>query len=317
MWRGVRHLGLVTAGALALAGCDPLATSPRPEARGSLPAPVAVPERPQPSARSVELAEYYRAVQANLLTQGLLRKDGGGPDTPFSQRDLVENFIQTALIGEFTFANGRFVDTSSEQGLRRWRKPIRLGLDFGDSVTDMARADTTATVTRYLARLSRITDHPITLARENPNFLVAVLTIDEIESYGPDLRAFNPDISPEFSAQILTLDRLTDCIVYTFEDDDPRYETKGAVSIIRAEHPKLLRDKCLHEEIAQGLGLTNDSPAARPSIFNDDDEFALLTRHDELLLQMLYDARLTPGMRPDAARPVLEVIASERLGGES
>jgi hypothetical protein len=44
--------------------------------------------------------------------------------------------------------------------------------------------------------------------------------------------------------------------------------------VIRAEHPDLLRLSCLHEEIAQGLGLPNDSPRARPSIFNDDEEFA-------------------------------------------
>jgi hypothetical protein len=51
-----------------------------------------------------------------------------------------------------------------------------------------------------------------------------------------------------------------------------------AVAVVRAEHPDLLRQSCIHEEIAQGLGLPNDSPAARPSIFNDDEEFALLTR---------------------------------------
>ena len=44
------------------------------------------------------------------------------------------------------------------------------------------------------------------------------------------------------------------------------------------------------------MGLANDSPDARPSVFNDDEEFAFLTRHDELLLKMLYDPRLRPGM---------------------
>ena len=37
-----------------------------------------------------------------------------------------------------------------------------------------------------------------------------------------------------------------------------------AFAVIRAEHPDLLRLSCLHEEIAQGLGLANDSPRARP-----------------------------------------------------
>ena len=43
------------------------------------------------------------------------------------------------------------------------------------------------------------------------------------------------------------------------------------------------------------MGLPNDSPEARPSLFNDDLEFALLTEHDAVLLRMLYDPRLRPG----------------------
>jgi hypothetical protein len=87
--------------------------------------------------------------------------------------------------------------------------------------------------------------------------------------------------------------------------------------VIRAEHPDLLRLSCLHEEVAQGLGLANDSPTARPSIFNDDEEFALLTRHDELLLRILYDARLRPGMQSREAAPIARAIAEELVGGET
>ncbi|MEZ5685909.1 MAG: DUF2927 domain-containing protein, partial [Paracoccaceae bacterium] len=45
--------------------------------------------------------------------------------------------------------------------------------------------------------------------------------------------------------------------------------------------------------------------------------FALLTRHDELLLRMLYDPRLTPGMTEAEARPIVQTIAAELMGGES
>ncbi|MEO1789186.1 MAG: DUF2927 domain-containing protein, partial [Pseudomonadota bacterium] len=82
-----------------------------------------------------------------------------------------------------------------------------------------------------------------------------------------------------------------------------------------AEHPDLMRLSCLHEEIAQGFGLSNDSPKARPSVFNDDEEFGLLTHHDELLLKMLYDDRLKPGMTPDEAAPIVQTLARELVGG--
>ena len=70
-----------------------------------------------------------------------------------------------------------------------------------------------------------------------------------------------------------------------------------------------MRDACYHEEIAQGLGLSNDSDLARPSIFNDDEEFALLTTHDEYLLRMLYDTRMPLGADPATARPVAAELA--------
>ena len=69
--------------------------------------------------------------------------------------------------------------------------------------------------------------------------------------------------------------------------------------------------------MTQGLGLGNDSPQARPSIFNDDDEFALLTTHDEMLLKLLYDPKVTPGMDVDEVRPIVAARAAELMGGPS
>ena len=73
---------------------------------------------------------------------------------------------------------------------------------------------------------------------------------------------------------------------------------------IRDEVQGLSRQACLEEEISQSLGLVRDDPTVRPSIFNDDEEFALLTRHDELLLQILYDPALAPGMDRATAEPM-------------
>ena len=111
------------------------------------------------------------------------------------------------------------------------------------------------------------------------------------------------------------LDRDTYCVVAAYATgSDPNTYT-AAVALIRSENPALLRLSCIHEELAQALGLTNDSRDARPSIFNDDDEFALLTEHDELLLKMLYDPRLDIGMSAEDAAPVTRLIARELMSG--
>ena len=110
--------------------------------------------------------------------------------------------------------------------------------------------------------------------------------------------------------------RATYCLVYAISSAGGSTYTK-AFAVIRAEHPDLMRLSCLHEEITQGLGLANDSPSARPSIFNDDEEFALLTPMDELMLKMLYNPLLTPGMTEAEARPIVDSLATALIGGES
>ena len=81
---------LLVAG-FALAACDGLPPGTIPTV--SAPATVA----PLPP-ESVALAAYYQRLQQELLTQGLLRTDGGGPDTPFSDLRLAQNFVRIALL---------------------------------------------------------------------------------------------------------------------------------------------------------------------------------------------------------------------------
>ena len=110
--------------------------------------------------------------------------------------------------------------------------------------------------------------------------------------------------------------RSTYCLVYALAEGSTGSYTR-AFAVIRAEHPDLLRLSCVHEELTQGLGLSNDSRRARPSIFNDDEEFALLTNQDEKLLQILYSPELRPGMSPAEARPIVEMLARRLTGGDS
>jgi hypothetical protein len=133
---------------------------------------------------------------------------------------------------------------------------------------------------------------------------------------GPELRRIIPRIGDNAVETVEDLPRSSYCLVFAWDPQNDGAYTK-AVAVIRAEHPDLFRLSCIHEEIAQGLGLSNDSPLARPSIFNDDEEFGLLTSHDEMLLRMLYDDRLVPGMSSDEARPLIAEMADEIMGGSS
>jgi hypothetical protein len=290
----------------ALASCDvpppepPVKPAPRP-AGIAAPAP--------PSAASADLRRYYQAVQTDLLTNGLLRTDGGGPDTPYDADDLVRNFERIAFFDEYA----RSSRIGPGGALSRWEGPVRIGIEFGPSVPPAQRGRDGTDIRAYAERLARVSGHPVQVATTRTNFHVFVAGEDDQAFVQARLRQLVPDISDNELALFSDLPRSFYCFVVAVSDPQHPNGYAHAAALIRAEHPDLVRLSCIHEEIAQGLGLPNDSPKARPSIFNDDDEFALLTSHDELLLKMLYDPRLTPGMTAAAARPITTVIATELM----
>ncbi len=309
--RSVAVIAVIAAAGCAVEQVAPPEPSLKPQARPvkvALPAPVVA----QPtSKRSAMLRHYLHDVQDTQRTQGLLREDGGGPDTPFTAEMLARNFEQIAFFNEY---DGNFTGRGGASPLRRWTAPVRMEIIFGENVQPSQKASDTADIRAYVARLARVTGHPISLSGP-PNFIVIVASEDNRVEALADAATRVPGITADSLRAMANMRRDTYCAVAAYAAGPQANTYTAAVAVIRAENPDLLRLSCVHEELAQGLGLANDSPGARPSIFNDDDEFALLTRHDELLLKMLYDPRLKIGMSAAQAMPIVRTIAAELTGG--
>ena len=310
LWRNIAFI----AGA-ALAGCTEFTPEPPPPTTPG--AGVEIPALPQPSARSQELTRFYARVQQDLLTRGLLRQDGGGPDTPYNARMLSDNFINIALHNEYEPGQSLLRQGGGQSPLRKWERPVRFGLHFSETVPDAQQAEDRRNVENYVARLARVTRAPMSVTpTSSANFHVFFINEDDRRALGPTLSALVPGISASSISSITRLPRQFQCLVVAFSPVGS-FSYTHAVAIVRAEHADLMRLSCIHEELAQGLGLANDSPRARPSIFNDDEEFALLTSHDELLLQILYDPRMSTGMTLETAGPLARTIAAEFFDGQS
>ena len=297
--------GMVLGGCIASSPGSGIALQPGPE-----PLPLTA-----PTPKSAAASAYYAQVQQALLAQGMLRSDGGG-EIPVTDRMLAENFLRIALFDEYRRGSGGFVRAETESSLRRWQGPVRVGIRFGASVSPERQATDRARIASFVARLSRVTGHPMSVDDRAPNFFIHIVSEDEREALGPTVRATLPGLGPGEIAGITGMPRTTYCLVYALAEGNSGSYTR-AFAVIRSEHPDLLRLSCLHEELTQGLGLPNDSPRARPSIFNDDEEFALLTDQDELLLRILYSPELRPGMSAAEARPIVFSLARRLTGGES
>ncbi|MEB8386827.1 DUF2927 domain-containing protein [Rhodobacteraceae bacterium KMM 6894] len=319
MARNIRN-GLNVLAIMALASCvaapAPPSVTPKPRPAGLI--PPSAPTEAGPSERSQAMSRHFARMQSKLQTEGLLRTDGGGPDTPYTDTDLMRNFEQIAFHDEYARNRGLTRSNGVSGGLRKWDVPVHMAVEFGDSVPAPQRAPDTAMVAHYAKRLARITGHPISAGPSNAdtNFHVLIMGEDDRDQAVARIRQLVPNINPSSLALFDNLPRTIHCLVVAFSGTDDDYSYRRAIAFIRSEHPDLMRRSCVHEELAQGLGLANDSPQARPSIFNDDDEFALLTTHDEELLRLLYSPELTPGMTYDVARPILyHLIATRHSGG--
>lgn len=263
------------------------------------------------SSLDAQLTRRYAQTEATLLTQGLLRTDAGAvPDDPDR---LAQNFLRIALFDEYSEIGGAIVAREQSSTLRRWDSPVRIGVRFGASVPDAERTRDSATINALATRLNTVSGHPIQVTDQDPNLEVFVVSESERRALAPDLKNAIPGISDPVIRQITGLPDSIFCIVVAFSDQRMPSVYLKAVAVVRAELPPLMRRSCYHEEITQGLGLANDSPQARPSLFNDDKEFALLTAQDEFMLKILYDPRLKPGMTLPEAEPIAQQIARDLL----
>lgn len=296
-------LCLAAVGALAgCAGPAGLPDNPVPDAR---PAPQTVQKR---SPKSLRQEAFYKRVENRLLAQDLLRADGGGPDVPFTDETLTRSFLALAFSEEYSDAGGRVMPRTRASTLHRWDVPVKITVEFGETVRpDMADADARL-IDDYARRLARVSGHPVSMTERDGNFAVFVLHEQDLARIGPRLRQRLPQISDAEIAFVEALPLDAYCVVFTSDPGNDGRIT-SAVAIVRAELPDALRTACYHEELAQGLGLANDSDLARPSVFKDDDEFGRLTTHDELLIGILYDPRLTTGMTETDAAPLVREIA--------
>ena len=264
-------------------------------------------EVPISAAQSASM-ERLSQFEQSQLSRGLMRTDGGGPDTPFDMHDILRHFQDIAFYDEYDATLG-FSRISQASHLEKWTTPVRFNPVFGKSVDRNRVKLAKATVAKYVKKLSRITGHPMLVSARKPNFDVLFMGHDDRDQMDAFLASRGPQIGALAKQVVAMMPEDVHCMVMAFSNAEIRHGYTHAIAIIRAEHPPLMQRACIEEELAQGLGLANDSTYARPSIFNDDDEFATLTTMDAVMLKILYNPRLLPGMTLDQARPYLYEIS--------
>lgn len=261
---------------------------------------------------SAELAAYYAKMQRTFQERGLLKTIQTVPASSMDRQSLQRDFLEIALHTEYGSGLSA-AGSRAAKPLLRWEDPVRLQVMFGASVPKERRIQDLKAISNYTNTLARLTRHPMTVNPNKPNFYVLVVNEAERKSLSKTLPKLVPGVSPSTLRNISRMRPNHLCMVVAEPHADRSRGFRQAVAIVRAEHPDVMRASCIQEELAQGLGLSNDCREAWPSIFNDDQEFAFLTRRDEVLLKMLYDPQLKSGMSAKEVAGRLPEIAGRAM----
>lgn len=259
----------------------------------------------------VDQAAQYRNYSQDVAASGGLRTETAPADATFDDADLARNFERIAFFTEYSQDDGPLVQEETASTLSRWETPVRIRL-AGEGVRNADRASY-RTLSRRLAKLTGVDIRVV--SRGEADVSVYIFTEEERTAFREELG----DERDNERFQILTdwVEQFRyPCVAMVGYGSEQRGAITGALIVIKAELEGVMRESCIHEELTQAMGLMNDHPDVRPSIFNDDEEFALLTQHDEYLLRILYDPRLRPAMTLEEAKPLIpEIVRDVRETG--
>ena len=192
----------------------------------------------------------------------------GPPGRP-AIKTLIAQFSELAFDSEYGGAHRR-------GHIVRWNGPVRV------SIRGFGSARYRSEVRRHLQVLAGLTGLDIRLVDWSSALAGANLEIIFVSGGGGRL-------DPRAPCSTLLYDR--HFVIHRAE-----------IRIAPAEPQQ--RRHCLVEELTQAMGLANDSRRLRQSIFNDSSRALNLSPWDGLMVRVLYDRLIRPGMSRDEAMPI-------------
>lgn len=271
---------LIVAALFLFAGCEMFNRSTTPES------PV-LPDR--------YLSEGQRTILARVanLPGDAVSVDGEQPAITWPASVLVEDF-EILAFGPLNRDDQRIDDAR----LQKWLNPVKISLHFDKSLRSDERAVDRARILSLTSRLEHFTGHPIRLAEKDPNIRVFVMNEARIVTIGQAAHG----VAGELGASSCALDIAAQQM--------PESGLEEVSIYVRADLTEEARHHCYKRLISQSLGFTKGA-GQMPSILAADPLTTGFTSHDDLMLRMLYDPRLQPGITRREARPIVKVLARE------
>ena len=209
----------------------------------------------------------------------------------FSDQDLYDAFFRTVFGLEYqSFGRGAGV-------VKKFTGPVRVYIDSRSSV------DRRPAVRSFIRSVNRSVRHLDLRATDRPqraNFTVFIVDRAQYAQVIQD-DVYNSSRAPVRGR----------CMVRIITGSEG---IRRAQAVIVSDEGEFLFNRCMVEEILQGLGPLNDDSSLVHSVFNDNSRHARFMAHDRYLLNMLYHPSIRPGMNRNDVRGLLPPVLRDVRG---
>jgi hypothetical protein len=220
------------------------------------------------------------AVLGNVITTHSASAQAGA----FSDKDLSRGFLRTV----FGMENG----SAHAWTVKKFTRPVRV------EVVNLASKDRRKVIGGFVKSLPRLVPGlNIAMARKGAgNFTVYV--VDRVHYVETARKHVFRDPYARVPGN---------CLVQVEIGADG---IRRSSAVIVSDESESRFQRCMVEEILQGLGPMNDDGSLAESVFNDQSGHDRFTSFDRAILSILYDARFSPGMSMGEAKRLLPAVIS-------
>jgi len=214
--------------------------------------------------------------------------------TSFSNDEIKDGFFKTAFHAELQF------DRPAER-IRKFDEPVRV------FVVNRGAPDRSAEIATIVADIhARVQNLDLAMSadRKRANLVVTLVRARDFAQtirsrYGEDkANQIQHSLHPQCLSGI---------------GKDQSYRIRRAEVIVPVDDGEFQFYDCAYEEVLQSLGLINDDSSVPWTMFNDDVQMGFFDVYDQYLVNILYDARVRPGMTKDeVVRLLPEVLPTVR-----
>lgn len=244
----------------------------------------------------------YRKSGVVLAALGLLLAACAAPPPPADPEEaaLLADFRWVAYGSEGPVLGNDGSERRRGDHLAKWDGPIRFALIEVQDAAQRAAART------HFADLADLTGLAMTEASPaEANFLVFYAD-DPFEAARRHRALYAGHLANprSFDALLARMEPRATCFGFLWGGWPSGRGIDFAVTFVRTDRGARTVQGCLVQETTQALGLINDLDLDAPSAFTDSGEHVDLTKLDRLMVRLLYDARMRPGMSWADAEPL-------------